>query len=54
MPKLPDKRGMPAAVEDFAEVLGGDQVQVINELLAAGRYIPQEIINYQVLAGILS
>ena len=54
MPESPDKRGMPAAVEDFAELLGGDQVQVINDLLTAGRYIPQEIINYQVLAGILS
>lgn len=54
MPESPDKRGIPAAVEDFAELLGGDQMQFINELLAAGRYIPQEIINYQVLAGILT
>jgi hypothetical protein len=54
MPESPDKRGMPAAVEDFAELLGGDQVNVINDLLTRGRYIPQEIINYQVLAGILS
>ena len=54
MPVSPDKRGMPAAIEDFAELLGGDQVEVINNLLAGGRYIPQEIINYQVLAGILS
>jgi len=53
MPESPDKRGRPAAVEDFAELLGGDQVEVINEFLATGRYIPQEIINYQVLAGIL-
>lgn len=54
MPKSPDKRGMPAAVEDFAELLGGDQVQVISDLLAEGRYIPQEIINYQVLTDILT
>jgi len=53
MPESPDKRGMPAAVEEFAE-LGGLQVQVINDLLAEGRYIPQEIINYQILAGILT
>ncbi len=54
MPESPDKRDLPAAIKDFAELLGGDQAGVINDLLAKGRYIPQEIINYQVLAGILT
>ncbi len=53
MPESPDKRELPAAIEDFAELLGGDQTGVINDLLAKGRYIPQEIINYQVLKQIM-
>lgn len=53
MPESPDKRGIPAEVEGFAELLGGDQVNIIKDLLAEGRYRPQEIINYQILAGIL-
>jgi len=52
MPESPDKRGIPAEVEGFA-YLSGLQLQVISSLLAEGRYIPQEIINYQILAGIL-
>ncbi len=53
MPDSPDKRDMPAAIEDFAGLLGCN-FSVLDELLAGGRYIPQEIINYQVLEGILT
>ena len=53
MPESQDKRDMPAAVEDFAQLLGSDPA-VIMDLLNQGRYIPQEIINYQILAGILT
>ncbi|MEA4925447.1 MAG: DUF2220 family protein [Syntrophomonadaceae bacterium] len=53
MPESPDKRGIPAEVEGFA-YLGGLQLQVISSLLAEGCYIPQEIVNFQVLADILS
>ena len=53
MPESADKRDKPAAVEDFAKLLGSDPA-VIMDLLNQGRYIPQEIINYQILAGILT
>lgn len=54
MPLSMDKRAMPVDVEGFAALLGGDQTIIINGLLTNGRYITQEIVNYQVLAGILS
>lgn len=53
MPRSMDKRDMPAAVEDFAWCLGCDPAGIL-DLLNQGRYIPQEIINYQILAGILT
>jgi hypothetical protein len=53
MPESPDKRDIPVAVEDFAQLLGSDPAELMN-LLKQGRYIPQEIINYQILAGILT
>ncbi len=54
MPESPDKRGLSVAVEDFAQLLGVEDMEHIKDLLAKGRYIPQEIVNYQVLAGILT
>lgn len=53
MPESPDKRETPAAVEDFAELLGCEPAD-INRLLTEDRYIPQEIINYQVLKDYLT
>lgn len=53
MPESPDKREMPAAVEDFAGLLCQDCAHEIVKLLGQGRYIPQEIVNYQVLSGIM-
>ena len=53
MPESPDKRELPADVDNFAALLGC-QSAGIGDLLDAGRYIPQEIINYQVLAGIIT
>jgi len=53
MPESPDKRDIPAAVEDFAQLLDCEPAGVM-DLLKQGRYIPQEIINYQILAGILT
>ncbi|MEN6326349.1 MAG: hypothetical protein ABFD18_09105 [Syntrophomonas sp.] len=54
MPESRDKREMPADIEGFGALLGDGQAGIINDLLAAGRYIPQEIVNYQVLATILN
>lgn len=53
MPVSMDKRDIPVAVEDFAQGLGCDQAKILN-LLNQGFYIPQEIINYQILTDILT
>lgn len=54
MPESKDKRDVEASIEDFAGLSGFADSTVIKDLLASGRYIPQEIINYQVLSGILT
>lgn len=53
LPKSPDKRGVEAPLVDFASMLGFEKASVLTVFLEKGRYIPQEIINYQVISGIL-
>lgn len=53
MPESPDKRNVAVNIADFTRLLGLNDDGIIKQLLEQGRYIPQEIINYQVLAGIL-
>lgn len=53
MPASMDKRDIPVAIEDFAQGLGCDPAEILN-LLNQGFYIPQEIINYQILTDILT
>jgi len=53
MPLSMDKRDIPVAAENFALRLGCDSAEILN-LLNCGFYIPQEIINYQILKDILT
>ena len=53
MPVSMDKRDIPVAVEDFAQGLGCNAAEILN-LLNQGFYIPQEIINFQILKDILT
>jgi hypothetical protein len=54
LPESPDKRGVEAPLEVFASMLGLNQADDQLAFLKEGRYIPQEIVNYQIVAGILS
>jgi len=54
LPESPDSRGVTAPLVEFAQLLGLDSASVLEAFLDKGRYIPQEIINYQVAAGLLS
>lgn len=54
LPDSPDKRRINAPVAEFTSMLGLDSAGALALLLDKGRYIPQEIINYQVASGILS
>lgn len=53
LPESPDERDLEAPLAEFASMLGFDAAGVLAAFLERGRYIPQEIINYQVVAGIL-
>ncbi len=52
LPKSPDKRGVEAPLAEFTSMLGVEKAGVL-VFLENGRYIPQEIVNYQVVSGIL-
>jgi len=54
LPESPDKRGVEAMLAEFASMLGLDRIGVLTVFLEKGRYIPQEIVNHQVVSGILS
>jgi hypothetical protein len=54
LPKSLDKRGILAPVTEFADMLGLSGPESRLGFLKQGRYIPQEIVNYQVVSGILS
>jgi hypothetical protein len=53
LPESPDERDLEAPLAEFASLLGFDAAGVLAAILERGRYIPQEIINYQVVARIL-
>jgi len=53
LPESPDKRDVTAPLAEFTTMLGFDSADVLTVFLEMGRYIPQEIVNYQVAAGIL-
>ena len=54
MPESQDKRDIPVDTEQFARLLGNEEADAIRRLWDHDRYIPQEIINYQVLSDIMS
>ncbi|MCM1565864.1 MAG: DUF2220 domain-containing protein [Dehalobacter sp.] len=54
LPVSPDKRDVTVPLSEFTTMLGFDSTDVLTVFLARGKYIPQEIVNYQVAADILS
>lgn len=54
LPESPDERVVQTPLAEFASMLGLSGTGGLSAFLDRGRYIPQEIINYQVAAGILS
>lgn len=53
LPESPDKRDVTVPLAEFTAMLGFGSTGVLTAFLEKGRYIPQEIVNYQVVAGIL-
>jgi len=53
LPKSLDQRGVIGPLPEFLSLLGLAEEESLGVLLAEGKYIPQEIINYQVAATIL-
>lgn len=51
LPKSPDRRGITAPVAEFASLLAAD-AELLTTILEKGTFIPQEIVNYQVLSEI--
>ena len=53
LPKSLDQRGVIAPLLEFLALLGLPEEESLAALLVKGKYIPQEIIHYQVAATIL-
>ncbi|HBW34763.1 hypothetical protein [Desulfosporosinus sp. BICA1-9] len=53
LPKSLDQRGVSAPLSEFLALLGLPEEESLGAWLAEGKYIPQEIINYQVAAKII-
>lgn len=53
LPKSPDHRGVIGPLPEFLSLLGLAEGRDLMRLLAEGKYIPQEIVNYQVVANLL-
>ncbi len=53
LPKSLDQRGVIAPLLEFLALLGLPEEERLGAILTEGKYIPQEIINYQVAATIL-
>jgi len=53
LPKSLDRRGVIGPLPEFLELLGLPEEGSLRNLLTEGKYIPQEIINYQVAVKIL-
>jgi len=54
LPRSLDNRGFEAPLEEFTILLGLDRSDELKSFLKKGRYIPQEIINYQIVSKILT
>ena len=54
LPKSLDQRGVIGPLHEFLSLLGLTEESSLTSILAEGRYIPQEIVNYQVTAKILT
>ncbi|MDR3541463.1 MAG: hypothetical protein P4L69_10930 [Desulfosporosinus sp.] len=54
LPKSLDQRGVIGPLQEFLSLLGITDESSLSSILAEGRYIPQEIVNYQVAAKILT
>jgi len=54
LPKSLDQRGVIGPLPEFLALLGLPKEESLRDLLTEGKYIPQEIINYQVAAKILT
>ncbi|MEL7567449.1 MAG: hypothetical protein AAGU27_21580 [Dehalobacterium sp.] len=54
LPESKDKRGKATPWAEFIALLGFKEVQVLIDIFAQGKYIPQEIINYQEILSLLS
>jgi len=54
LPKSLDRRGVIGPLPEFLQLLGLPEEGSLRDLLTEGKYIPQEIINYQVAAKILT
>lgn len=54
LPKSLDQRGVVGPLPEFLALLGRPEETRLQAILAEGKYIPQEIINYQVVTKILT
>jgi len=54
LPKTLDHRGVIGPLHEFLSLLGIAEESSLSSILAEGRYIPQEIVNYQEAAKILT
>ena len=54
LPKSLDQRGVIGPLPEFLSLLGLPEEESLRTLLTEGKYIPQEIVNYQVAAKILT
>ena len=53
LPKSLDQRGVRGPLSEFLALVGLSKEESLGTLLANGKYIPQEIVNYQVAAKII-
>jgi len=54
LPKSPDQRGLVGPLPEFLSLLEMPEEKKLGAILSDGRYIPQEIINYQIAEKILT
>jgi hypothetical protein len=54
LPNSLDQRGVIGPLPEFLALLGMPEEKSLRALLSEGKYIPQEIVNYQVAANILT
>lgn len=54
LPESKDNRGKDTPLEEFVALLDLKEANILASIFAQGQYIPQEIINYQVVLSLLS